>query len=67
MEKETMMQYEIIRQSGKCNMFDYYCVTNQANKLELHKLASLTLEEYRDLLMNFSKYMKEFDIKQVKP
>lgn len=66
MTKEIMEQYEAIRQSGACNMFDYNCVIRIANIFEFYELALLTKEEYKDILMNFGKYMKEFNISQEK-
>jgi len=64
MTKEIMEQYEQVRQSGACNMFDYRCVITVADKLKFYDLASLEIEEYKKLLMNFSKYMKQFSIDQ---
>jgi len=64
MTKEIMEQYEAIRQSGACNMFDYCCVQRIADKCEMYALASLTRKEYGKVLMNFGKYMKKFGIKQ---
>ncbi len=63
--KETMEQYEKVRQSGACNMFDYYCVQGIANKLEMYALGALNKEDYKTLLMNFGKLMKKHDVKQV--
>lgn len=62
--KEIMEQYELIRCSGVCNMLDYYCVIGTAIKMRCKKLSMLTREDYKDLLLNFCKYMKQFDIKQ---
>ena len=64
MTKEIMEQYEAVRQSGACNMFNYYCVTNVAKTLGFDALAEVSFDEYKDILMNFEKYMKQFDIKQ---
>ena len=64
MTKEIMEQYEAVRQSGACNMFNYSCVIQIADRLKFYKLASLSMDEYKDILMNFEKYMKQFDIKQ---
>lgn len=60
--KKIMQQYENIRSKGVCNMFDYYCVVKMADRLKYFALAALTYEEYKDLLMNFGKYMKDFNI-----
>ena len=64
--KEIMEQYEIIRQSGATNMFDYYNVIRCAKILNLKKLAKVSLEDYKILLLNFQKLMKHYDIKQPK-
>ena len=64
MTKEIMQQYETIRQSGACNMFNYNCVIDIANRFGFDALAEVTWDQYKDILMNFNKYMKEFDIKQ---
>ena len=60
----VMNQYEIIRRMGPCNMFDYYCVTNTANDLEMYELGSLEKEEYTYILKNFSRLMKKYGIEQ---
>jgi hypothetical protein len=64
MTKEIMQQYEYIRQSGVTNMFDYNKVIHYADIMDFEELANVTYEEYKNILMNFSKYMKEFNIKQ---
>ncbi len=64
MTKEIMEQYEKVRRGGACNMFNYTCVMWIANQVGFHALAELTMDEYRDILKNFCKYMKKFDIKQ---
>ena len=67
MTKEIMEQYEAVRQSGACNMFNYNCVTNVAETLGFDALAEVSFDKYKDILMNFEKYMKQFDIKQGEP
>lgn len=62
--KEVIEQYEIIRKIGVCNMFDYYCITNTANDLEMYELGSLEREEYKYILKNFDKLMKKHNIEQ---
>lgn len=62
--EDVMNQYEIIRKMGACNMFDYYCVTNTANDLEMYEMASLEIDEYTYILQNFSKLMKKYNIEQ---
>jgi hypothetical protein len=64
MTKAIMQQYEIVRSSGACNMFNYGSVMDTAMKLGLIELASVDRDGYKDILMNFDKYMKKFDIKQ---
>ena len=61
---EVVEQYEAIRQSAFCNMFDIKCVQKTASKVEMYELASLSLEEYKYLLNNFSKLMKKFGFSQ---
>lgn len=46
------------------NMFNYSNVIEIAKKNKLKELASLSMDDYKELLMNFSKLMKKFDIKQ---
>jgi hypothetical protein len=62
--KETMVEYEEVRQSGLTNMFDYYNVIRIADALKKDNLASISLEDYKYLLMNFSKLMKLYGIIQ---
>jgi hypothetical protein len=62
--KEIMEQYEIVRRLGAVNMFDYCGVVDIADRLELHELASLTREEYLEILKNFSALMKKYNIDQ---
>lgn len=64
MTEEIMEQYETVRQSSACNMFDYYCVIQIANKLDMDDLANVSRDEYKDILKNFNKYMKKFKIDQ---
>ena len=64
MTKTIMQQYEIVRSSGACNMWNYGCVISTAKKLDCIKLSEVTKDEYMDILQNFCKYMKQFDIKQ---
>lgn len=63
--KEIMEQYEEVRCSGACNMYDYYCVTRTARSMKLFSLASLSMEEYEILISNFNLLMKKHDIKQI--
>ena len=62
--KEIMEQYEIIRQSGATNMFDYYNVVRCAKTLNLKELTRISLEDYKILVLNFQKLMKHYDIKR---
>jgi len=62
--KRVMEEYEIIRQSGVTNMFDYYNVIRIAGKVGASELAKVTLQDYKYLLMNFGRLMKEYNIKQ---
>ena len=62
--KKVMEQYETIRSSGITNMFDYYTVIQVVGKLQLDELKSLSLVDYKTLLLNFGKLMKHYNIKQ---
>lgn len=62
--KEVMIQYETIRRSGMTNMFNYFNVIQIAKKNKLKELASFSMDDYKELLMNFSKLMEKFGIKQ---
>jgi hypothetical protein len=64
--KKIMIQYEKVRQGGLTNMFSYYNVMEIANINDYYELGSLTKEEYVDILSNYGKYMKEFNLKQDK-
>ena len=64
MTKEIMQQYEAIRKSSATNMFNYNNVIRYAEQFGFDELAEVSYEEYKNILNNFSKYMKEFDIKQ---
>ncbi|MEW6613965.1 MAG: DUF5049 domain-containing protein [Thermodesulfobacteriota bacterium] len=64
--KEAMEQYEKVRASGICNMFDMNCVATVSKKLkfkELYKIVQ-SRKEYGNLLENFSVLMKKYGIKQ---
>lgn len=62
--KEIMEDYELIRQSGVTNMFDFYMVIQIAKRLQMKELSKLTQKQYGNLLMNFGKLMEFYDIKQ---
>ena len=62
--KEIMEQYERVRKGGLANMLDYYRVVEVANMCSFDALGSLTRDEYKELLQNFGKLMKKYDIKQ---
>jgi len=62
--KEIMNQYEIIRRTGACNMYDYGCVVGVADQFEMYELGSLERKEYVYILQNFSRLMKKYNIKQ---
>jgi len=66
-QEKIIQQYENLRQSGICNMFDHVSVVTNAHHLnynELFSFACNNYDGYGSLLMNFSKLMKKFDIKQ---
>ena len=62
--KETIKQYEALRQSRVTNMFDYYNVIYHAKRINFKELTNLSLDNYQILLLNFSKLMKHYNIKQ---
>jgi hypothetical protein len=45
-------------------MFDYEAVIWISGHLGFTELSELTIDEYKDLLMNFGEYMRNFNIKQ---
>jgi hypothetical protein len=61
--KENMLDYEFIRESGLCNMFDYYSVMRVAINAKMN-LGNFTLDQYKLLLMNFNSLMKFYNIIQ---
>ena len=62
--KDIMEDYETIRQSGVTNMFDFFQVTRIAKKWKMKELAKLTRDQYGELLGNFGKLMKYYNVKQ---
>lgn len=60
MNKEIMIEFEIIRKTGITNMFDYYTVISLARKAKLKNIAKLTYDEYKHFLLNFKKYKKKY-------
>jgi len=63
MTKKIMIQFERIKQNGYCDMIEYYCVMNSAHCDGYHELSFLSKEEYIDILDNYEKYMKQFNLK----
>lgn len=62
--KKVMEQYETVRISQICNMFDYFSVMNAAYQLGLQDLSCLSQKEYVLILQNFAKYMALYNIEQ---
>lgn len=62
--KKTIEQYEAVRKSGATNMFDYYNVIRVAGMMGFRSLAKISRERYSELLMNFGKLMKRYNIEQ---
>ena len=62
--EEVMQQYEVVRKSGICNMFDMTCVAEVCSALEFQDLLEITEDRkrYFTLLMNFSDLMKHYRI-----
>ena len=67
-QRTLMEEYEFVRSQGPCNMFDTTAVKHIARRLGLKVLAEVASNFglYQELLMNFSKLMKKFNIKQIK-
>lgn len=62
--KELVEQYEVVRESGATNMFDYRRVVEIADRADFYSLASLTRTEYYELLSRYSELIEKYDIKQ---
>ncbi len=64
--KEVIEQYEKVRESGICNMFDRGCVIRVSGKLGFVDLKDVgnNQKEYGELLQNYSKLMKKYNISQ---
>lgn len=62
--RKVMEQYEIVRISGLCNMFDYVGVQRAANDLELFDLVCLSQKEYVLILKDYERYMQLYNIKR---
>ena len=66
-QEKIIQQYELIRQSGLTNMFNYTNVKYIAKKIEcteLYNFVQNSVHNYQTILRNFGKLMKKFDIKQ---
>jgi hypothetical protein len=64
---EIIQQYEDIRSSGLCNMFNYTdvkYVAERSDMYEIYEFIKDSIPAYASILKNFSILMKEFDIKQ---
>lgn len=62
-QEKIMQQYEDIRASGACNMFNYTDVKYVANELhftELFLFMRDSTKAYMSILKNFSTLMKKF-------
>ncbi len=64
--KQVMEEYELIRQGGYTNMFDYYTVIEVARLLNYSALAALSREDYLVVIANFRYLMDKHNIKQHK-
>jgi len=64
--KETMEQYEKLRRSGLCNMFDLGCVHSASGCLGFTELEDISesFEDYAVLLGNFGGLIKHYGITQ---
>ncbi len=66
-QREIIQQYENIRKSGVCNMFNYTAVKYAAKQFgwtALYNFIKDGMNSYQTILLHFSKLMKKFDIKQ---
>lgn len=65
--EKVMQQYEDIRSHGYGNMFDQAGVASIARGLRFKELSAIAdgRKAYKHLLMNFSYYMKKYNIKQI--
>lgn len=61
---EMLKDYEVIRRSGLANMFDYQNVIRVAKITKIDVIAKMSPEEYKELVMNYGKKLKEFNVKQ---
>ena len=64
-EEETevaILQYELIRRDGACNMLDHPCVMKQAERFSFWILSSLPREDYLFILRNYSNLCDEYEI-----
>ena len=49
-------QYEKIRLSGKCNMFDINCVKLFARRKGYYALSEVSQKDYLDIIQNYDYY-----------
>jgi len=68
MTKSVIQDYETIRSSGVCNMFDRHCVANAANRMGFKELEHVAEDRaaYSYLLQNFGRLMAQYEIRQSK-
>lgn len=61
--KEIVLQFEHIRQSGKCNMFDVNCVQRTAFDLEFHQLVNaIEDKQYMYILQQYGNLVEYYKI-----
>ena len=67
-EEELIRQYEIVRSSGDCNMFDSNCVMASASRHDCYELVTYMDDHgrkgYVKLLSNYAELMKKHDVKR---
>lgn len=61
----TMEEYELLRESGFCKMFDYEHVMRLVDEYLLEDLADLTIEEYGYLVTNYIQLMEKHNVKRL--
>lgn len=62
---KILLQYEQVRQSGKCNMLDANCVQIAANAMELYDLV-VYIGEGKEVRERYAKLLVAYDPKRIK-
>ena len=62
---KLLLQYEQVRQSGKCNMLDANCVQFVANQMELYDLVAY-IWEGKEMSKRYAKLLAAYVPKRIK-